>query len=200
MGQRARLSVGAFLMVALVLTGLLLRRREVLALALPVLVYTGALALTRLVTLGPRLVVSRRLEPHRLQEDSPLQVTVTIRNEGRSIPFLGCTDVVPAGLGQIDGETSCLRPLAAGETASISYVVRPVRGEHVFHRASGVCFGPLALPASELDLPCEDRVFVLPRVEALEEIDIRPRQTRVYSGTVRASLGGVGTDFFGCRD
>ena len=200
MRQRTRLSVGALLTMALVLTGLVLRRREVLALALPLLVYTGALALAGLWTVGPRLVVSRRLESHRLQEDTPLQVTLTIRNEGRSVPFLGCTDLVPASVGVIDGQRSCLSPLAAGETASISYAVRPARGEHVFRCASVICFGPLALPGSELELPCEDRVFVLPHVENLEEIDIRPRQTRVYSGTVRANLGGVGTDFFGCRD
>ena len=201
MSGRARLSVGGLLTLVLLLAGVLLRSRELLAIALPVLLYTGSLVLAGLSTgRPPRLVVSRHLQSHRIEDGTPLAVTLTVRNVGNSIPFLGLVDLAPASLGPVEGERSFLGPLQAGETAIVSYALRPLRGEHVMREVSAVSFSSLAFPGAESMVPCEDRILVLPRVERLEEIPIRPRRTRVYSGNVRANLGGVGTDFFGCRD
>jgi uncharacterized protein (DUF58 family) len=43
-------------------------------------------------------------------------------------------------------------------------------------------------------------LFIMPDVPKIKRVDIRPRQTRVYSGNVPARLGGPGVEFFGVRE
>ena len=44
------------------------------------------------------------------------------------------------------------------------------------------------------------QLFILPTVLRLKNVTIRPRQTRVYSGTIPARVGGPGVEFFGVRE
>ena len=197
--RRGKLTVAAGLTLALVVVGISLRSGGILALAIPFLMYTGAQLAPGLSRRGSDFLVTRRIERDRVEEGVPLHVTLNVENRGRPL-LLGLAERIPAGLTVSDGETTALRPLRNGEKVTLDYTLAAPRGEHVLPGTTALAFGPLLIREAESFLPRESRVLVLPHAERLEKIEIRPRKTRVYSGSVRANAGGVGTDFFGCRD
>ena len=82
---------------------------------------------------------------------------------------------------------------------TLRYRLLAPRGVHALDRAEVTTWDRLGLVPTRSEVRAPSPLVVLPRAEELDTIRIRPRRTRVYSGTVRASLGGSGTDFFGCR-
>ncbi len=200
MSGASRLSVSLVVACGLVLLGILFRDGRVVALGIPFLVYGGVLLVAGLLERPPALKVERRLDVDRVEEGRPISVTLTVENLGRSIPLLGVREGLPAGGTVVEGETSLLCPLGPEERVTLAYTLRAPRGEHTFSAAALLAFDRLTLHPTPLSLPCPSRLLVLPHVETLEEIEISPRYTRAYSGSVRARLGGSGTDFFGCRD
>jgi uncharacterized protein (DUF58 family) len=58
---------------------------------------------------------------------------------------------------------------------------------------------PLWLTTQSFDLQAPGRILINPSVVDLEPLDIRPRNTRVYAGTIPARQGGPGLDFFDVR-
>src|SRR5438132_9436111 len=96
----------------LILIGLLTFRRELLALAMPWLVYLGAGLLFRPAAL--RLSASRRLSVERIRAGEPLVVTLEIANHGPAIEALLLEDALPPGFKLLDGALRYVAPLAAG--------------------------------------------------------------------------------------
>jgi uncharacterized protein (DUF58 family) len=196
--NKGKLSVTAVITIGLIVVGIIVRDGRMLALAFPFLLYTAALFFLQSPT-QHSLEITRRLDIERLEEGEVIHVVLTMVNRGEPIPRFGLAERIPEGVEVIDGETRSLCSLGEGGRVVLSYTLRPPRGVYTLPGLEITTWKRLALAPQSTFLAHEDRFIVLPRVEVLEEIEIRPRRTRAYAGIVRANRGGSGLDFFGCR-
>ncbi len=184
---------------ALILAGLITRNGPVLALSLLFVAY-----LVASLVCAPRQVrldIVRTLSAERVGTNMPVEVTMTVTNNGHSLEEVLIEDEVPAGLAVRDGSPRHVLRLAQGATAAWTYTVGGRRGYYAFSSVRAKACDPLGLVNREqrLALPVQ-RLLILPPVLRLKHVAIRPRRTRVYSGLVPARVGGTGTDFFAVRE
>ena len=197
MGYRARLAVAAGMTAAFVSIGIVVHDGRVLGLAIPYLVY-----FTWIVLSHPgkaEVEIRRKIHPARVPVGEEIEVVLTAENHGPDITSFGLEEVLPDGVTAADGETSALAPLPTGGRIEVSYTIRPSRGEYEFPPVVVKRWGRFSSAPQVERIEIPSSLLVFPRPEPLEEIVIRPRRTLVYSGTVKANVGGAGIDFFGCR-
>ncbi len=198
MEHRERLAAAAGMTAALVVLGIVVHDGRVLGLAVPYLVYFAWIVLSRPASGG--IEVTRQIHPDRVPAGEEIEVVLTVENHGTAVPFFGLEELLPDGLNVIDGETTALAPLPAGGRISISYTIVPQRGEYELPSVRTKRWGHGAPAPLVEEIRCPSSLLVLPRPAPLAEIEIRPRRTLVYAGTVKADVGGAGIDFFGCRN
>ena len=145
----------------------------------------------------PKLTVSRALEPEAPLPGQDVEVTVTVRNDGRDyLPDVRVVDGVPDRLGVIDGSPRFGTTLDVDESASFSYTVTARRGEHDFGETTVVCrnltggaeYRTTADVGTELDCSTDT-----------DRLDMPP-QTLPQSGRVQADAAGEGVAFYAIRE
>jgi uncharacterized protein (DUF58 family) len=188
----------AALAFGLILIGLATFHRGMLALAIPLIVYLGAglyFAPPR-----PELRVSRVVGPERASAKTPIQVELSITNQGSHVEEILLEDMVPPNLELLEGETRVFTELQPGATVTLSYTVRGKRGIYTFSNVRATAYERLGLFQQQCIFEAPGKTFVVPDTPQLKRVAIRPRQTRVYSGSIPARQGGYGIDFFGVRN
>jgi uncharacterized protein (DUF58 family) len=191
----AFLGSAAFL---LVLIGEILRQGELLVLALPLVCYLAVGFYFALPSVT--LKAQRSLSTTRAMSDEPVTVRVELENLGATLELIELVDSVPTVLELRQGSAQKITNLPGGEKISLEYVVSGMRGLARWQTLSVRVTDTLGLFLREMELPCEGELLVVPTFERLEEIMIRPRRTRIFSGQVKARLGGAGIEFFGVRE
>jgi uncharacterized protein (DUF58 family) len=191
----AFLGSAAFL---LILVGEILRQGELLVLALPLVCYLAVGFYFALPSVT--LKAQRSLSTTRAMSDEPVTVRVELENLGATLELIELADSVPAMVELRQGSAQKITNLPAGEKISLEYVVSGMRGLARWQTLSVRVTDTLGLFLREMELPCEGELLVVPTFERLEEIMIRPRRTRIFSGQVKARLGGAGIEFFGVRE
>jgi uncharacterized protein (DUF58 family) len=194
-----RLLVLAVLTYAIVFWALIGLNGRLLALAiLPVLAAGAGLLFA---PLNPRVRAVRRLSADRISSERPVSVTLCLINEGPSIEEALIEEVVPPGLRIVDGRTALLAPLGRGQTVELTYTVQGGRGTYLFEPPRVTTRDRLGLIERQASVEMEDgsALHILPDVIHLRRIPLRPRQTRVFAGTIPARIGGPGVEFMGVR-
>jgi uncharacterized protein (DUF58 family) len=195
--------VGRLLLVGglaylLLLLGLATLNGSLLAMALPLVIYLAAALLY-----GPQgihLQVTRTLSTHRVHEDTPVDIGLTITNAGSRLEEVLLQDLVPQRLEVTDGESEVLASLRPGETIEIGYTVTGRRGDFRFQALQVTSSEALGLFQRRLTVPAPAHLSMLPNAPRLRQVPIRPFRTRGYAGPIPARQGGSGTDFFGVRE
>ncbi|MBI3460075.1 DUF58 domain-containing protein [Candidatus Acetothermia bacterium] len=196
---RVRWAFWGTIACSFILLGLATQRGALLALAIPFLVflfssfYLGG-------SLVPILKATRTLSTSRAQSGEEVTVHIEITNEGSSVEEIEIIDSIPSYLERVAGEPRLITTLKSGETAQIEYTVRGRRGFAQWNQLSITAGDHLGLRRRFTKVSCQGHLFVLPNFPKLYEVEIRPRRTRVYSGSVRTKLGGPGIEFFGIRE
>ncbi len=198
LGPRRWAFLGSLAFV-LVLVGESLRQGELLVLALPLVCY---LAVGFYFALPARieLKAQRSLSEQRGLSEEPITVRVELENIGAKLELVELTDSVPAVLELRQHSSRKIESLSAGEKASLEYIVSGMRGLARWKSLSVTATDTLGLFVKSLELPCEGELLIVPTFERLDEILMRPRRTRIFSGQVKARLGGTGIEFFGVRE
>jgi uncharacterized protein (DUF58 family) len=196
MNRRERLL--AILIFVVVLGALASVNGRVLVVALPLLVYLGAGVLSRPRALD--LEISRTLGSTRLSAGAPVEVTVSAANRGAAVEELHLTDMLPPSVAVVRGTPRHFGSLSPGGNAEWSYTVRAERGEHTWTGVRAAGSGSCDPGSREADFDAESRLLVLPAVERLPRIRIRPRQTRGFAGPIPARIAGSGVYFYGVRE
>jgi uncharacterized protein (DUF58 family) len=182
----------------LILAGLASRNGGMLALALPFMIYLGV---SLFFDPGPLdLSVERSINPERASVNSEIMVKVLITNLGAHLEEVLLEDVLPSDFELLDGQTSLLTEMAPKATIKMEYRLLGKRGIHRFQELRATAWDRLGLSHRSQAFPAPGQVFILPFVPRLKQVSIRPRQTRVYSGTIPARQGGSGVEFFGVRN
>jgi len=208
------------ILFGLVLAGLALQRGELVALALPLLVYVGvAYAFapddTSLAsqagpdephpglpaeTAGLRLRLLRVLAREHVRPAQAVRAWLAITNEGPNLDEISLWGGLPGGVALKEGPALARLPLAAGESAVLEQVLHARRGEYQFPGVTIEANESFGLFAARVEPPAPASLSVEPAGEALRSFVLRPPQTRGFAGPVPARQGGRGTDFFIVRE
>jgi uncharacterized protein (DUF58 family) len=186
------------LITGLVLLGLGTLRGEMLALAIPLLLYAGAALLGR--PDPPQLSATRSFSAQRLASGEPAQVSVSITNLGALPTTVLLEDQLPQGLALIEGQPRLLTTIVPGVSAELAYSVTGERGVYQFPGLHASVQDQLGLFHATIPFPAPGQIFVVPEVIRLRRIEIRPRRTHVYAGQIPARQGGPGVEFYGLRE
>jgi uncharacterized protein (DUF58 family) len=181
-----------------ILLGLAVQLEGVLVLAVPFLVFLFSNLYFDFRS-DYDLQSERTVSPSRVSSQALVTVRLDVTNRGPSIEQIELMDEIPSCLEFVEGDRSVIAKLMPGDSISLEYKVRGRRGFAQWQRLSAHISDHLGLQRRTLPLESPGHVFVLPDFPRIYEIEIRPRQTRVYSGTVRTKLGGAGIEFFGVR-
>jgi len=193
-----RLLFLSLLVYGLIIAGLVTLNGNVVALAMPLVIYLVAAFIYS--PEKPRLVITRRLSAPIVHHDAPATVTLAIHNQGGQLEEVLIEDTVPQGLTVTDGEPWTHLSLPAGGKAEFSYTVKGKRGNYPFRHLHVTVNEHLGLFRHLGWLKVEGNLMVLPELLRLEHLDIRPLRTRGYAGPIPSRLAGSGVDFFGVRE
>jgi uncharacterized protein (DUF58 family) len=193
-----RLVLLGLLAFGLLLLGLGMLRAELLALALPVLVFI--LAGLVFSQENPQLTAVRRLSARRVNTGQPVTVRVTLANQGGRLELVSLADQVPPGLEMTSGKTSLVASLGPGQSVSFEYEVIARRGQYSLPELVARVSDPLGLVSRSLPLGQADSISVLPQFPPIGRILIHPEHTRAFPGAIPARVGGPGVTFFGVRE
>jgi uncharacterized protein (DUF58 family) len=186
------------LVYGLLLAGLISLRGELIAFAIPFMVY-----LLHGFWSAPEeldLRIQRKLSRDRITPDAETTVTLTVTNRGVDIEELSLEEKIFPQLTIRDGDTRHLIRLPKGGSHTFSYVVSGARGSYRFEGTQAVAMDISSLTRREQFIKTEQRLFIFPEFRRLKRAAIHPRRTRVYAGTIPARVGGSGIEFFGVRE
>ena len=192
-----RLLLLAVLACGLFLAGLATRQGKIIALALPVIALLAAAFCRRPRQLHLHTV--RTLSSERVTPNTPLQVTLTVTNEGPALEEVILVDTLPPNLELREGSPRVVTALAAGQTIEWSYTVQGRRGYYFFPSLWVTASDALGLFRRQEEIATPGSFRVVPLVGKAGRVAIRPQRTRPFSGLVPARRGGPGVEFFGLR-
>ena len=187
----------ALLVYLLLLAGIGTLNGPMVGLAVPLVLYLLAGLWGR--PDPPVLQAERQLSVERVVPGDLVTITLTVTNLGGDIEETILWDPLPFFLEVIQGNNSRVVSLRAGQSLTWSYTVRGQRGYHLFEKLDVLATDRLGLMQKRAALPTSGQLLILPVAPRVRHIAIRPRQTRVYSGTIPARQGGPGIEFFGVR-
>ncbi len=191
------LLLGALIYI-LLLVGLAMMSRGLLALVLPLTFFLGAALLY-----GPeelQLKAIRTIDDNRVPQGANVLIRVLITNEGNGLEEVFVEDILPQSLELVNGEPQVLTSLPRGGTVQLEYSVRGNRGSFTFKNIRATASDFLGIHRRQTILPAPGQFVVLPKPLKLKRLDIRPLQTKGYAGPVPARRGGSGVEFFGVRE
>ena len=188
----------SLIVYCLLLAGIVKVRGELIALALPFVVYLLAGFLRAPDQI--KLEATRHLSTERTSPNADVVVTVTITNRGSGLEEVLLEDKVPEDLTIRSGFSRHLLRLPKDGPYTFTYTVSGPRGGYGFEKIQAYVNDHLAVTSRKVQLDAKGQLFVFPPVMRLRHVAIRPRRTRVYAGTIPARAGGTGTEFFGVRE
>jgi len=197
---RRRALYAFVLSLGLALFGLLQRQGTTVALCLPFLCYAAALVVSDAAARPPHLRVGRALSSARIPEDEETEVTLSVTNDGERDAFLSLRDEIPPRTAVVSGDAGVAGRLRAGETWSQSYTLSATRGGHTQRKISGAIWPRFGLAVRDVTIRRETRLASLPTYEPLGDIEIRPRRTHAFAGSIRTGRSGSGLEVLGCRE
>lgn len=192
-----RLRVLALLASGLFVAGLAARSGPILLLAVPVIVFLAAAWLYRPPTLC--LKIRRSLSTVRGAEGVPVEVALSVTNEGPRLEQVLLEDLLPPGLEVCGENPRLLTPLEHGQTVEWRYSVRGRRGSYSFPGLRATASDFLGLACRQVSLPAPGTFRVVPPVIRSGRVALRPQRTRPYSGVIPARRSGPGIEFYGVR-
>ncbi|MCL4561182.1 MAG: DUF58 domain-containing protein [Chloroflexi bacterium] len=146
------------------------------------------------------LRVTRRLSDHQSPVGTPVEVHLTIKNEGDDLDELLVEDVLPRRVENVEGETRLLTSLKHGEKVEFSYTITCQRGSYAFPLIRVTACDTLGIFTFTRTFETEGRLVVLPQAQKIRSPMIRPQRTIGFAGPVPSREGGTGTDFFALRE
>lgn len=194
---------GRFILLAglaylLIFTGLLTLHGGIVALALPLVTYLVA----TLVHRAPHMQLSaeRSVSADTLPQNTPIEVTVKITNDGPDLDEVVIDDRLPRGLELIEGKTRALTSLPHGASLTLRYTVRGKRGSYLLNELRVTASDHLGVLKEEDVIPAPARFVYLPDIARLRKVTIRPQRTHGHFGPIPSRQPGSGVDFYGLRE
>jgi len=193
-----RIPLLSVLISCFLLLGLAALNSILLILVFPLLVYliVGLLHKPQEV----KLKVVRSISSERVAANTPVTVRLSIKNQGSHLEEVILEDLVPEGFNHLDGESSLITELESNSEVEIVYNISGKRGIYQFPGLHVKAYDRTGLSFYQKVYPTTGSIFILPETLRLKNVAIRPRQTRVYSGSIPTNQGGAGIEFHSIRE
>ncbi len=182
----------------LLLAGLITLRGELIALAIPLVIYLLFAFWNAPEALN--IEIERKISNDRSAPGADVVITLTIKNLGGNIDEFLLEDKIASHLTVRFGSPRHLLRLPKGSTHTVAYTIAGPRGTYNFDSVHIEASDPLGLINIKQIISATGQLLVFPDVRKLKFVTIRPRRTRVYAGSIPARAGGAGTEFFGVRE
>ncbi len=128
-----------------------------------------------------------------------VEVILELENKGEEI-LLEVIDDIQAELLLKEGSNRAFMALRKGERARLAYKVAcERRGHYKVGPVRFTAYDPLKLRLVEREVPSEASINVFPRYDEVGIVEVRPRRTRHWPGSVRSRRSGEGVEFYGIR-
>lgn len=197
-GKSGRFKILAALAYTLIFAGLITLNGGLVSLALPLVIYLIATLINR----APHIQLSaeRSVSAETLLQNTPIQVTVKIKNEGPDLDEVMIEDVLPKGLVLLDGKVRALTSLPRGAEIIMHYTVRGPRGSYVLNELHVSASDHLGVLREKTVLTAQSRFVYLPDITRLRKVAIRPQRTHGHFGPIPSRQAASGVDFYGLRE
>ncbi len=148
-----------------------------------------------------KLKIQRKSEKMSLYEDDEVWIELTIKNEGKSLSYLEIFDSLPPDIDIVEGSNHYILRLDEKEEKTMRYKIHCTRrGE--------MEIGPVKLRYRDpLDLHIEEwnsyelmELFVLPEIQEMKSVNVRPIYTKSWIGNIKSQRIGIGSEFFSLRE
>jgi uncharacterized protein (DUF58 family) len=143
--------------------------------------------------------IERILSAERVTPGTPVTATLRVRNRGPALDEALIEDIGLLGADMLEGSPRRLVQLPSRAEVILSCTFRTRRGYYSLRNVRVTVNDTFGLLPRTVLLPTDGHVFVPPLPVRLRRIEIRPRRTRIYSGSTPAREGGPGVEFFGVR-
>ncbi|SFF89688.1 conserved repeat domain-containing protein [Halopelagius inordinatus] len=148
----------------------------------------------------PTLELTRELSETAPDTEEPVTVTVTATNAGdATLPDLRLVDEVPPALEVVEGSARLGTALRPGASATFSYEVEAVRGEHEWGPLTAIVRSPSGEEERTAEFEAETVLRCTPSLGATADLPLRGLTTQ-YTGRVATDVSGVGLEFFSTRE
>lgn len=182
----------------LVLSALILRKGDVLILAIPILSYllVGAIRIPTDMSLS----VSRNVDRKIVSAHEPVTMQVTIKNRGRSLPNVLFVDTPLDGMTTLEGSPRQRMSVNAGSIANLFYSFKAARGLYSWNTLQIIVSDPLGIWDTKKEIRAMGNIAVRSAVMQGISNELKPRKTLRISGPFSARKSGSGIDFWGVRE
>ncbi|MFC7204488.1 DUF58 domain-containing protein [Haloferax namakaokahaiae] len=186
------------LVLAAAAVGVLTRRPALLFVAGLGVALLGYTRIARAPALD--LEIERDLSDSTPAPDDDVHVTLTVTNTGTSTVFdLRVIDGVPPALAVDDGTARLGTALRPGATATLTYTVSAIRGEHTWEETTIVARDPSGSIERRETIDVETTMRCEPVLAATANLPLRGL-TSQYAGRVETSVPGSGLEFASIRE
>ena len=192
-----RTTLLSVLLYALLVVGLATRNGGIVTLAIPLVLYLLSSFFFRPEEL--RFQVNRTISEDHAMQNAPVTITLSVTNKGPQTEEVLINDTVPHSLEITGGKPELFTTLQPEETIGLTYSVSGKRGSFEFDIVRVKASDHLDLFRRQVNLSAPGRLLILPEIQRLGRIAIRPFRTRFYAGQIPSKQSGAGTDFFGIR-
>ncbi|MFW6040322.1 MAG: DUF58 domain-containing protein [Thermoplasmatota archaeon] len=188
-----------FAIIALIL-GSLLRSWVFLIIAIANISFL-AVALLGLPPKKFDVKVSRKEDLINLYEGDEVKIEISLKNHGDDIQFLEIYDPIPENTEVVEGNNHLFTDLKKGEKKAIEYTLScPIRGEMIVGPLKIRYRDSLNMFFKNLKSKIHTDIRVLPEIEKMKNVKIRPSYTRNWLGNIPSNSIGIGTEFFSLRE
>ena len=145
--------------------------------------------------------ISRNIEEGDIHEGDDFYLITKVKNNGDTIRYLEILDEVSPRMNITKGTNHIITELKKGEEITMEYnLTCPVRGDADIGPIYIRYKDPLDLYFSEWVEEKMAKITILPKVDDISKIYIRPRHTRNWLGNIQSGSMGSGTEFFSLRE
>ena len=169
------------------------------ALLLASAVCAGVLGAIRVApTPTPEIVVDRSFDSE-LSSGDKVEIVVTVRNVGGTLPDIRLIDRPPETVPVVGGSARRAGLLRREETMRMSYTVAASRGRHEFGALVLIARDLFGTTEREYELAVPDELIVQPDFRPLEAAPVRALATG-HVGRLPTDRGGSGIEFYQTRE
>ncbi len=198
MSYRARLP--GLVALVLFILALVLRKGDMAWMAS---IFVAYLAAGALLSPSEKMIVlcSRRsAREFRRGEETFVDVSLWIRNNGPRTLFARVSDPISPTMRIVVGTSALCAALSPGEETTQSYTFRADRGVYSWKGLAAAVGDPFGLFETEVEVDSGADLIIQPRLERMKPIAVRAQHTLSSPGLIPTKAGGLGTDFWGVRE
>ncbi len=147
------------------------------------------------------LKIIRTVDQEKVFEESIVNVTLEIRNQGMAINYLEIFDGVPRELKIIGGTNHAFIRIGAHQVKYLKYTVKAnMRGYHYFKKVTLRRYNLFYLNYSVHDYDIPTFLAVFPKVSEISNFSSKTRYPRIFQGAVATRKIGEGANFHSIRN